>query len=253
MGKLWLLVDSMYTDSSSIVKWNGNISTSFKEAQGIRQGGVSSTVLFNNRSTTLLEKLSRCPDSLRIGSLPVGAVMCADDLALLTDSTIAMQNHINEAASDASRERLSFSDTKTKIMTLDSKGKKTCQTPSILLYDSVIGSTTCEKHLGIQRSSDGKNRPTIEARITLARQTAYGLMGAGLHGLNGVSPSVCVKILNIYVCPRLIFGLDSLVLSTEDMKLLEKTYRKYLRCCQHLPDNTAIPAIYLLSGALPIE
>ena len=112
----------------------------------------------------------------------------------------------------------------------------------------MIGSTTCEKHLGIQRSSDGKNRPTIEARITLARRTAYGLMGAGLHGLTGVSQSVCVKILNIYVYPRLIFGL-----STEDMKLLEKTYRKYLRCCQHLPDTTAIPAIYLLWGALPIE
>lgn len=140
-------------------------------------------------------------------------------------------------------------------MSLEPKGKKTTQNQSspVLLYGTEIGKTKIEKHLGIQRSSDGRNRSTIEARTTLARRTAYGLMGAGLHGFNGVSPSVCLKILNTYVIPRLTFGVESLILTTDDLKLLENTYRKYLRCCQHLPESAATPAVYLLSGALPLE
>ena len=104
-GKLWLTIDSMYSGSSSAVKWDGDISIPFSEGQGICQGGVSSTTLFNNRSTHLLEQQSTCPGQLRIGHSPLGAIMCADDLALLSDSPAGMQCLVNIAAADAGRGR----------------------------------------------------------------------------------------------------------------------------------------------------
>ncbi len=36
------------------------------------------------------------------------------------------------------------------------------------------------------------------------------------------------------------------------MEILEKYYRSLIRQIQHLPENTAIPAIYLLSGCIPV-
>ena len=65
--------------------------------------------------------------------------------------------------------------------------------------------------------------------IKIAHRTAYGLMGAGLHGINGVCPGVALKIVNTYVMPRLTFGLKSLVLDKSEIKLLEDLYRRYLR------------------------
>ena len=230
------------------------ISRSFHEAQGIRQGGVSSTVLFNNRSTTLLEKLGLSPDGFRIGHIRLGAVMCADDLALISETHAGMQCLVNEAANDASRERFNFSEKKTKLMDIKPKATSAKSPGDIVsLYGSSLESAASEKHLGIMRTSDGKNSSTINERVKVARRTAYGLMGAGLHGLNGVSPEVNLKIFNTYVMPRLIFGLKSVVLCASEIKTLENFYRGYLRCCQHLPESTAKPAIYLLSGALPLE
>ena len=53
------------------------------------------------------------------------------------------------------------------------------------------------KHLGIIRECNSKlsNEALIEEtleRIKMARCTVYALMGAGLHGLNGVNPEVSI-------------------------------------------------------------
>ena len=39
-GDNWLLFKVWYTDLSTRVKWDGNISRHFDELQGVRQGGV---------------------------------------------------------------------------------------------------------------------------------------------------------------------------------------------------------------------
>lgn len=78
-------------------------------------------------------------------------------------------------------------------------------------------------------------------------------MGAGLHGLNGVSPEVTVTLVNIYVLPAVMYGLETTRLTETDYATLEKYHRTLLRQLQHLPQSTAIPAIYLLTGSLPIR
>jgi hypothetical protein len=250
-GNLWCMIDEMYTRPTARVKWQGGLSRELLEQQGIRQGAISSTVLFNNRSVPLLQRLCKNPGSIKIGDIRLGAVMCADDLALLSDSRTGMQLLVNEAAADASRERLVFSSTKTIMVPM--REDKLDPTRHIQLYDSTITEEQQGKHLGILRTSDGKNLKTIESRIQTARRTSYALMGAGLHGLNGLSPMVSLRILNTYVIPRLTFGLEALVLTTKEINLLETLYKKYLRAIQCLPESTASPAIYLLAGALPIE
>jgi hypothetical protein len=38
----------------------------------------------------------------------------------------------------------------------------------------------------------------VKKRIVTARRTVYSLMGAGLHGLNGVNPYVAIHMIQIY-------------------------------------------------------
>ena len=82
---------------------------------------------------------------------------------------------------------------------------------------------------------------------------AYSLMGAGLHGINGVSPAVSLTLIKTYITPVLLHGLDSVIPRETDYKTLEKYYRGLLRQIQHLPQSTAKPAIYLLLGCVPAE
>ena len=45
--------------------------------------------------------------------------MCADGLALLSSNQVDMQCLVNEVANDASRERMKFSDSKTRLMVVN--------------------------------------------------------------------------------------------------------------------------------------
>jgi hypothetical protein len=180
-GKIWLLADSMYCGAISKVKWDGSLSENFNELQGIRQGAISSTVLFNNRSSPLLQRLQKSPGSLSIGHIKLGAVMCADDLALLSENRPGMQMLVDEAACDASRERLKFSDTKTIMITINGGRKHAQPRQPISLYGNTVIEDNHGKHLGVIRTSTDKNTETVDSRIQLTRRTAYALMGAPEH------------------------------------------------------------------------
>lgn len=75
-------------------------------------------------------------------------------------------------------------------------------------------------HLGIERDNHSATgtKMVVKKRIVTARRTVYSLMGAGLHGLNGVNPYVTIHMIQIYVIPRLLYGLDVIKLTNEDIK-----------------------------------
>ena len=61
-------------------------------------------------------------------------------------------------------------------------------------------------HLGISRSV--KDKVNVEEKVVLGRKTAYSLMGAGFHSVNGVKTCLNGHIWNTFVVPRLIYGLE---------------------------------------------
>ena len=93
----------------------------------------------------------------------------------------------------------------------------------------------------------------VESRILLARKSTYALMGAGLHGYNGVSPCLSAKLLSTYIYPRYLFGLETVNLRQEEMTKLNKHGKKVLKSIQHLPVRMADEAVYYLLGEIPIQ
>jgi hypothetical protein len=70
------------------------------------------------------------------------------------------------------------------------------------------------KHIGLIRRADGKN--DITSRIQRGRRTLYALLGAGLHGKNGINPEVSFKIYTTVCRPRIIYGLEAVTLTKGD-------------------------------------
>ena len=107
-------------------------------------------------------------------------------------------------------------------------------------------------HLRIRRNSD-KPYIVVEDRVSSGRKTFYSLMGSGLHGLNGLPVKTSLRIYNSYVIPRCLYGLESVKITDTAKSKLTTLHRYCLRCILGLPKWTAIPALHILSGQLPIE
>ena len=91
------------------------MSNEFQEAQGIRQGGDTSANAYITRSDPMLARISSHHDCYKIGTISIGTIMVADDLALCSSSVEGIQNLISEAESDAANQRYLFSESKTKL------------------------------------------------------------------------------------------------------------------------------------------
>ena len=246
-GNLWQLFCDMYHGNQSVVKWQGDASEPFSELQGIKQGGSSSTDSYKAGKNNLLDRLESRPSNM-IGSLPVGAVMVADDLSISAKDATQLQCDINVAARDASREGYMFNVEKTKIIPVN------CSKPAeVFLNGKLVGTSQQEAHLGIIRNSEADNSSTVADRIQAGRRTAYSLMSAGFHSLNGAGPEVTLVQYNTYVIPTMLYGLEALVLTKPEVEVLDAFHRKCLRYILHLPQSTTNAALYLLLGTLPMQ
>ena len=118
---------------------------------------------------------------------------------------------------------------------------------------NIIESASETTHLGLIRSEEKENARNIEDRISLARRTWYSLMKSGFHGSNGFGPKVSYKIYQSYILPRLLYSLEVLNLNKTETKTLNDFHVDLLRRIQSLLSRTALPAVHLLLGALPLE
>ena len=141
---------------------------------------------------------------------------------------------------------------------------KSCVTPLFLpaehkaaensweIYGIRLPCTEDFGHLGLDWQQ-GKLAPCIQAKIKKARQTAYSMLKPGMHGSNGLDPSASFKLIQTYVLPVLLYGLEAVILSSSEVELLENFYRGLLRRIQSLPESCGKEAIYLLLGAVPVQ
>ncbi|VDI15537.1 Hypothetical predicted protein [Mytilus galloprovincialis] len=78
-------------------------------------------------------------------------------------------------------------------------------------------------------------------------------MGTGLHGKNGLDPGTAITILYTYVMPILTYGLEILLPSGRILDTIHQFHKKMIKQILSLAKNTADPAVYILSGSLPME
>ena len=256
-GPLWRTYVDMYKDVESIICVNGELSRTISEGQGIRQGAETSTEIFKTRANPVIRATADIPDTLRIGTTKVGAPTCADDICMLSRSHLGAQTALLIAQNDANKERYEFSASKTKVLLYNNRPKTDLltmkETSPLLLNDQPLEYTSQETHLGLQRKDDGKASATVKARIQTGRRMGFSLMGAGMYGLNGVNPKVSTAMINTYVMPAVMHGLETLRLTPSDYKEMATYHQKLLRNIMHLPQATALPALYLMTGSLPLE
>ena len=107
-------------------------------------------------------------------------------------------------------------------------------------------------HMGIIRSANSLES-AVEENIKKARRTIYGLMAAGLHGENVLGPETSIQLIHTYVLPVMVYGLEVILPNKTLTYKLERVYRRFLKQVLSLTETVADPAVYIISGAIPIE
>jgi hypothetical protein len=89
--------------------------------------------------------------------------------------------------------------------------------------------------------------------IAKARRSAYSLFGCGFHGHNGLDPESLLHIYKTYITPVLLYGMELLLPSSKPLEQLELFQKRILKQILSLPMSCPDPAVYILTGILPIE
>lgn len=228
----------------------GKTSREFYELQGVRQGGVWSPTAYKVFINSLLTTLEESKIETNIGSIYCGAPTVADDVTLVAKDPYDLQTMINVQSDHANKNRYFISHQKSCVLKMKDNTDHNWS-----MNGEKLDTPESAIHLGISRDNKSKFgvKDVVPDRIQTARKTVYALMGAGLHGLNGLNPVVSLQLIRCYVTPRLLYGLDVIHLTKTDVQKLSTYYTKLLKQIQHLPERTSTSAVHLITGQLPIE
>ena len=222
--------------------------------QRVRQGGVISTGHYKRYNNPFLLQLEDRFTGIRIGANGIPHVTVADNVALLAEDHPDTQVMVWDADNNARRERYCIHPTKSHTLRFASRAKKRETEPDIFMAGKRVDTPYTTVHLGIVRNTNGRADIHVDGKISLGRKTAYSLMGAVLHGGGRLKATLGGHIWSTFVIPRLLYGLEALLLKQKDNDSLEKFKRKCLKQIQGIPDNTSNSACLALLGyILPIK
>jgi exonuclease III len=100
---------TLYKTQRTRIRWGSEHSAEFASINGVRQGAVSSPILFSIFIDELLTELEKSKIGCSVDDMYVGCLAYADDIALLATSIHALQRMIKLAETFAFNNGMSFS------------------------------------------------------------------------------------------------------------------------------------------------
>ena len=251
----WAIIDSMYSDNKESFKLNGRFSESYTILRGVKQGSILSPIIYKNYIYDLLYCLRKDSIGLKIGTLYFGTPTVADDVFLMSNASPELQAMLDFCFSYAMEHGYSLNIIKSLACPLRKRRSPNPEsTPSCtyLLGENELPTKSTFVHLGLEWKAGGKY-PDISKKISSARRAAYALFGSGLHGINGLGLSAAFNLVQTFIVPILLYGLNAVTLPNCEIEKLEKFFKDILRQLQGLPSSSANIAVYLLAGTIPLE
>ena len=165
------------------------------------------------------------------------SVTVTENVALLAEDYPDTQVMVWDADNNARQERYCIHLTKSHTLQFVSRAKKRETEPDIFMAGERVDTPDTTVQMGIVRNTNG--RADIDGKISLGRKTAYSLMGAGLHGGGRLKATLDGHIWSTFVIPRLLYGLEALLLKQKDIDSLEKFQRKCLKQIQGISSSSS--------------
>ena len=240
----------IYTHQSCTVKWNGSLSDSFKVSNGVRQGAVSSPILFSLYIDDLFSLLRSSGLGCRLNNQFYGCLGYADDLLLLSASRTGLQVMINKCAEFMKGKKLKFSTnvnpskSKTKCVIFSKKAKDRINVLPVKLNGDDLPWVPEIKHLGNLLESNN----SMKRDVTVKRGKFIGKINALSQEFFFSSPEVFMRILNIYTVS--FYGSGLWDMYSDECDRIFKAWNVAVRSAWKVPYTTHRYLIEGISGCL---
>ena len=191
----------IYKEQTCNVKWNSCFSEMFVVTNGVRQGAVSSPLLFSIYIDGLIVLLRKSGLGCRIDKFFLGVLGYADDLLLLSASRSGLQAMVAICEKFAKLRKLKFSTnpnpvkSKTKCVIFTKVKAAKVNVAPIILNGNPLPWVESVKHLGNTLQSDNSMRNDTLVK----RGKLIGKINALLQEFHYVDPALLMKILCIHV------------------------------------------------------
>ena len=119
LSKICKLIQSMYVNTKSEFNYGGIETDWVKLERGVRQGCVSSPLLFSIYTEESSARVRDAGLGVRVKSNILGILLHADDLVLIGDSENALQEIVNITTSYAGEFSLSFNESKCGVLMIN--------------------------------------------------------------------------------------------------------------------------------------
>ena len=247
------LTHCLHRQTQTVIRCCGQMSKPFLIEQGVCQCGVFSTDLYNVYVDPCLDK-DKPVDRRNSWGITRHIPTCADDMTELSDSKEELQTLVDEGDDNSTLERYLLQPVKRVVMPVPETGRKPVGTKDFVWTMNSEPIPVVEKatHMGIKRSAIS-NEVTVPENIKKAWKVLYSLMDSGLYGYNGLGPETAIHIYQTYVLPTLVYGLDVILPERKYLDILERSNKTFLKHILGVPDTTADPANYILTGTIILE
>ena len=227
----------IYRHQKCEVKWAGSKSNEFSVSNGVRQGAVSSAILFAVYIDELLGLLKQSRIGCYINSVFVGAFVFADDILLLSANRSGLQALVNICQQFASERHLKFgtnidpSKSKTKCIVF-SKRKMSPVPAPVKLDGKSLPWVEKISYLGCTLQADNSMRLDIMQK----RGQFIGKVNSLLQEFHFISYETMFKLINTYATS--FYGSSAWDLTSNNADKLYKSWNVMVRNVLNLDKRT---------------
>ena len=109
------------------------------------------------------------------------------------------------------------------------------------------------EHLGLIVSNISEEDKNIDIKLRKCRSSLFKLLGPTFSIKCNLSPTLKVHLFRTYIAPIARSGLSAMTLSSQQLNPLTIFHRKILRGFLGLSNRAPVPALYFLTGEVPLE
>lgn len=243
----------IYTQQTCNVRWGSSVSDGFNVKNGVRQGAVSSPVLFCVYMNHLIQLLRDTQIGCQIQGIYLGIWVYADDIILLAPSRAGLQEMVKICENYANFVKLKFSTnvnaekSKTKCLIFSKSNLDTNNVIPIYLNNLPLPYVDSLKHLGNILECD--NSMSKDCNVKRAKFISK------IHSLNQefyfAHPSTVLKLYDIYACS--FYGSSLWNVNSREVNKLFTSWNIAVRILFDVPRETHRYLIESISDTLHVK
>ncbi|MCG8044774.1 MAG: reverse transcriptase domain-containing protein, partial [Candidatus Thiodiazotropha endolucinida] len=199
-GKTLNIIQSMYKNIKSRVKFNDTLSEDFSSYVGVRQGECLSPFLFSMYINDLEQELIQNGiDGIDIGMLKLYLLLYADDIVIFSMSSEGLQKGLDVLSEYCNRWKLTVNTDKTKVM-IFRKGGNLARNLVFSFQDSTIEIVNKFVYLGITFSTGGSFNETHKTLSGQALKAIFKL-NQYLYNFTNISTKHILDLFDKLIVP----------------------------------------------------